>query len=533
MENQISRIKVVSGDFSNSFENADVFRKIKNITTEKAREELTLIQSVREKANYDLASRDYISFYYLQIIMNMSDEQKADYLSLIDFDTITNNDPHIIFEMLLKHKELSEIIEDNDLNYVITTDDIINLAIKYENEIKCLFESSDTLNNKKFAFIALLLYIYSNGDGAIDSLRYQNVSDVGFTSVNFIYVIINENSYYLKFLTVPSFEDLKQIAQNNTNNLFNMSLSRIVKDKPNGSRVVVVGYENAPSGNLYYNERIFNNKFMSLESLVEKKTISSEIKDLLSFHMKGLGRCLITGSNSNVGKTTLMVSMIDKMDRRHGLGLLDSNDETKLSKRLEDLNVITMLADIEDEADKLLDFFYKQSRRFLSIGEIVTPTHAAQLISLSKSLNSGVISTTFSKSPQMVVKNMVDKMILHKKYETKEQAVDDLIESLDLIIHLDRDQKNPNRVICTGIYEIVRSEPLIISLDMSLEEMQKVILMNKHMIEPYKLVEIVKYDSSLDDWKFLNKPSDEYVSRITKFNEISSDYPVFIDSLFN
>lgn len=508
MENQIIKIKSFGMEFVKTYEDHDAFYKLSNFKTQdESKKVLEKIKKTREQAKYDFKARENVLFHYSQALLSNQNFVKVD--DYIDFEKITHNEVSIIFEMLLLIYDLKDLIYKFNLDYEIVESDIIQLANQLSEDIKTYFIKSEV----RVAFFAQLIYMYTNGDGPIDTLRYHNINDLAFIRQDYIYVVVDESCYHLKFLKFINYHDMVNVAYKNTMNAFSQSNPAVVTEKPNGSRITVTGFEHAPINSIYYNERVFNNRIFSLSELVGKSTLSKEMAEILSYIVKGRGRIIVTGSNSNVGKTTMMIALMNEIDRRDGLGLLDNNDETKLATRIGNLNVITNLVRDDEKTDIIFNFFYKQSRRFLSIGELVTPSQAAMLISLSLSMNSGIITNTFSIEPTLVIENLSNKMIEHPKYNSKEQAINDLIQAVDIVVHLKRSAQDSSRIICTGIYEVIKKPTMLANHSMKLDELEKLDLLKKHTTD-YKYVELVRYDEVKDEWIFSSKPSNQLINRL-------------------
>ncbi|SHK59432.1 P-loop NTPase family protein, partial [Paramaledivibacter caminithermalis] len=423
---------------------------------------------------------------------------------------------------------ISEIIDKYKFDAKITEEDIIKLIKEEKKNIKEKF----TLFRERIRFLSKIIYMIENGQDIIDSLQFHNINEIGIINKNYIYIVYKGRKIWLSFLKILDKAILEKIQKKSTQNKkpqFDTSNPIVIASKNNGNRVTVAGYIATPDEEeMYYNERIFNLKKITLEEMRDKyKTINEPIYKLLMLNQKGRGTHLITGSDMGVGKTTFLTSMMEKIPDKWGIGIIDTQNEIQARNKYPWKNIITLIENPLISIEECFEYMLKMARDVLYVGEIVNPQEIAQLINASLRLNAGAGATLHSKTPFEVVANCRNLMMRTTMYDNSIIAETDIARALDLIIHLEKHPNEKGRIIVKNIVEVEYIEKNIdtkVVLEGSKEEKINNILnlaqlaLQKYL-QPklYRYREIFEYKANKNIWILKNLPSNEYFKKISNF----------------
>lgn len=107
-------------------------------------------------------------------------------------------------------------------------------------------------------------------------------------------------------------------------------------------------------------------------------------------------------------------------------------------------------------------------------------------------------------------------------YNDKTTAEEDLANSLDLIIHLRR--LSNGRIVVDSIHEVIKNE--IDEEDLHMNDPDKENLFHRLAVKyifdmlmghQYTLRPVVQFDNCRNDWIFINRPSDKYISKMMRY----------------
>ena len=235
-----------------------------------------------------------------------------------------------MFEFLLENRRLGEMIDKYHVENVLTwvelreivrnedKDDTITRRYKSKRE-RCIFLHS--------------LYAFAYGQDCIDSLQNQDINEIGVLK-DYVYITYKGRKIRLVFLSFDSVGTILNIQKKTTQNSslnYDRQNPIVVTSKNNFNRISVAGYEVTPStDDAYYNERIFNLKNITLEEMRDKyNTINDGIYRFLIMNQAGRGSFFVTGSDMGVGKSTFLLSMLEKYPDSWGIGILDPQNELR------------------------------------------------------------------------------------------------------------------------------------------------------------------------------------------------------------
>lgn len=478
----------------------------------------------------DISAKTSIVDCYIKIMdSDLFDDINTLLGTAVNFEDIQKNNIYILYEMLLFDGNFSYWLKKYGDTHEFN--DVHLLTAISEKEKNGEFRNLFSAQRSKKRFIANIVYAMAYGQDCIESLQYQDINEIGILNRNYIYIVYCGRKIRLPFL---SFENdgvilniQKKTVQNSAVN-FDRQNPIVITAKNNSNRISVAGYDVTPGENVhYYNERIFNLKCISLEDMRDKfRTINSVIYDLLIMNQKGKGSFLVTGSDMGVGKSTFLLSMLEKCPDGWGIGILDPQNEMQVSIKYPNKNVITLVENAQKDLSECFSYLLKTSRDIIVISEITMPREVSELVNAALRLNAGVCATLHSFSPQEVIPNLRNLMLRTDMYHDRRTAENDIAGSIDLIIDLKR--LPTGRIVVDSIYEVDNGSrnyqiPEILP-EWSKEELElfslkiQTILQRESLVgSRYLLKKLIQYTPDSDEWDILGCPSDRYFCKMGRY----------------
>ncbi len=528
MVNEVNIFGDLAQKLDDILNDTDKYSKIYEINREKSEEEIKLYTELKDKAVLgEKTARNYLINLYTKLMSSkMIDINQETVNELIDFKEILNNSPQILFEMLLEVYDMSDIIKKYNFKNKISESDIKEICEKEKNVIAKKF--SKYVDRLKL--IAIIIYAKEYGQDCVDTLSHHNINEIGIIDKDYVYIVHRGEKVHLEFLKFENKNIILNIQKKTTSNgvvNFDKQNPTLVTSKNNSSRITVAGYDSTPGeDDLYYNERIFNLKKITLEEMRDNyKTINQDIYEFLCINQKGRGSHYVTGADMGVGKSTFLLAMMEKIPDMWGIGILDTQNELQARKKYSWKNILTLIENPKRSISECFEIMLKMSRDVIVVGEITKPSEVAEQINASLRLNAGVGGTMHSLSAFEVVTNIRNLMMRTNMYQNAEIAEADIARGLDLIIHL---CKLPNgRIVVENIVEVVYVEQdkyIKYLQEGSNKEKIKNILnlvqlaLQKYLYKKsYRYNEIFRYDMENDRWHMINKPSNSYFEKISKY----------------
>ena len=526
MQLDYKKFEIIIKNIDRIFNDPDQYGNLYNIERNQAEVELNLYSELKNKAALgEIDARKYLINKYSILIRQIFDlnDEKID--EFINFKELQDNNIEILFEMLLEVFDISELIEKYELPTRILEKDIRKIAEMEKDNMKAYF----SLPNK-VRLLALIVYSREYGQDIIDSLQHHNINEIGVIDKDYIYIVHKGVKIHLQFLHFRNnsiIENIqKKTTQNSTTN-YDRQNPTVVAAKNNSSRITVAGFDITPTEeDLYYNERIFNLKKITLEEMRDNyNTINELIFKFLSLNQKGRGSHFVTGSDMGVGKSTFLLAMMEKVPDKWGIGILDTQNELQAKKKYPWKNILTLLVNTKRTIAQCFEFMLKTARDVLYVGEITMPGEVAELINASLRLNSGVGATMHSLSPFEVVTNVRNLMMRTEMYNDANLAEADIARGLDLIIHLSK--LDSGRIIVENIIEVQYVELDNFKLPIlegtykdrlsNLIDMAQLALQKYLYSKRYRYNEIIKYDHDKQKWISMNLPTERYFEKIGKY----------------
>lgn len=526
MQLNYNKFETIINCIEKIFNDPDQYGKLYNIEQNQAELELNLYSELKNKAALgEIDARKYLINKYSILIRQIFDLNDEKVNEFMNFNDVQDNHVEIIFEMLLELYDISELIEKYKLPITIHEKDIRKIAALEKDKIRTHF----SLPNK-IKLLALIVYSREYGQDIIDSLQHHNINEIGVIDKDYIYIVYKGVKIHLNFL---SFRDnsiieniQKKSTQNSTTN-YDRQNPTVVAAKNNSSRITVAGFDITPTDeDLYYNERIFNLKRITLEEMRDNYyTINDIIYKFLCLNQKGRGSHFVTGADMGVGKSTFLLAMMEKVPDQWGIGILDTQNELQAKKKYPWKNILTLLVNTKRTIAQCFEFMLKTARDVLYVGEITMPGEVAELINASLRLNSGVGATMHSLSPFEVVTNVRNLMMRTEMYNDARLAEADIARGLDLIIHLSK--LEGGRIIVENIIEVQFVELDSFRLPVlegtykdrlsNLIDLAQFALQKYLYSKSYRYNELIKYDYKNNQWMIKNLPSERYFEKIGKY----------------
>lgn len=519
------KLKQINDKMKYLLNDTSYYSKLYNLEKEQeqAEKELAYINEQKEKAIGDPIARNYIISQYSKFLNSDVMDLNEDFLNqLINSAEINKNSPYILYEMLLELYGIKELILKYKLPHIITDDEIKNIAAAEVFNLKEHF--SKRFN--KITLIARLLYAHEYGQAYIDSLQYQDISEIGISNKNYAYIAIGSDKYYLKFINFVDDDTIINIQKKATAKAkapFDQYNIAVTTAKDNGSRVTVSGYDFTDAGQLYYNERIFNLKKVDLKTMRDElKTIDDRLYQFIQIHMRGKGTFMITGPDMGVGKSTFMLSMLGEIPQKYGIGIIDPPNEMQAQQKFPLKNIATLIPNEKVGVQGSFKHILKMARDYLFVSEITDPAEMGELMNVFLRLNAGGGSTLHSLNPYEVVPNTRNLLLNTPMYQDRDAAETDIARGLDLIFHLIR--LSPNRIVLDKVVEIIpleydsQLEPLLEgSYRERFSNLVNLLQLKAHRAlanKNYRYSTIFEYDREQDCWQVKNPPSKRYIEKI-------------------
>ena len=459
------------------------YREIFKSESKDAYDQIDRIESIRFKAI--AGSRDAEKYMIEKLCRFIYLFKDTEDIRIIDFDAPENNSEETRLILLLETVELYDVLQIYCTDDIFDKDSLDKAVEGYREEIKQRFSNI----RERTEMLARIMFSNVYGLGIIDFLRGRFINEIGIIRKDYIYIITRGRKIRIKAVAISSNEALQNILKKATlkaNRPFDMANPITISSRDNTDRVAVAGFAVTPDENeSYINIRIFNLESITLEELRDKyNTLDAKMFDFLELNQKGKGSFFITGADMNVGKSTMLLAMLEKTPKAFGIGVIDPQNEMRLGVKYPDKNTITLISNDLKTTDECFEYLLKTSRDVISVSEITNSDEATQLINGALRLNCGICATMHSLDPGEVLTNLRNLMMRTDMYTNEKAASDDIIRGIDLIIHLKR----------------IKEKIVVESID---------------ELTPSGLCRLFSYEN--DDWKIRGIPSERYRRKLLSY----------------
>ncbi len=465
-------------------------------------------QKIREEAIQGiLESRNHLVLLYTSVLVREVADDKLE-----DFFRMPR--PYwLLLELILDLKGLEELLRSNE-RAVLSREDLECFLVGRSSELEAYL--ADATYRRRL--VSRMMFAQENGQDVLDSLQYQNIDELGALRADYVYLVYRGRKIHLSGLSFASSNALYRVqkkAAQRARPQYDFNRPALSVDKVSGSRVTVAGYLATPtSGDLYFNERLFNLKRVTLESLRDHySTIDEKIYRLLCLNQEGRGSFLVTGSEMGIGKTTFLSALIEKIPNRWGIGILDTENELRVQEHYPEKNIITVIENPHLSIEKGFRYMLKTSRDVLVVGEITCREEMESLVRGAIRLNAGIGGTLHASKASMAISCCAN--LLKEKGTQHASGEENLADSLDLIIHLARHPHENRRIVVEEIVEVKRKSCSMEGL--SLEELQRTEILRRLDPKPYELKTLVRFDYERNVFRYLEPPSCTYMEKVGRY----------------
>lgn len=460
-------------------------------------------------------------------------------LDAIKFDSPGESEAAIKLAMLLKVNQIDvylDALQENkvgDQRFIFSEVDLNDFFDQYETQIIEYFRDE----NVRRTFMAELIFSYQYGKHALDMLtNHLDLQEIGFNRKDYIYVIYKRDKYLLDFLEMGSDSRAENIMKLTTDKTSTDTFSEAHPYKyvssEDGNRITVAGHSVTPSKeHKYFNERFLTLKQIPLTKLKgQYRTIDEKCYKLIKANQKGRGSYLVAGGDTNVGKSTFFVAMLEETPQNWGVAIIDFTNEASADVKYPKKNIQPLIITDKYDADELVSLALKQARDIVMVQEITRPVHVSALLDISDALDAGIGGTIHIRTPHQVISRMAKLAVKSNVYKDLEKAEEDLADAFDLVFFLEEHKTEKGRIVLKSISEIVSIDPNKYfeietedeeAMDRNLKIMQQHQLFKALYKKPYVIKPIIEYSYDEDIWEIKNDLSDGYYEKISYHTDTS------------
>lgn len=376
---------------------------------------------------------------------------------------------HVMFEILLQvygvrygKDAMSTIIEENGFN-----------EPKYVGGRKCYYVSTSELHrlyerkkielseNEKITLLATLTFQLYCGFGILDTLRDMNIDGINIGTSGHIMNLSSDSRqgedaeateaargcwlYYkgiyihLRFMNFTSEDEIKRIITMITRYGSKGTLTEkrgyMVTTMADKSRVLAI----RPGLGEYWATfiRKFTLKSVTVQSLIDKPYVKNAqlVLETLKNIMIGQQTSLVTGRQGS-GKTTLMSAMIEYVDRRFNIRVIEMAPELYLRELYPDRNIYSAQETAYVTAEEIQAAIKKSDSALSIIGEIANAVLAARFIEASMIASLFGIGSHHANTTRELILGMRNALVDSGAFSNMETAEAQVLECLKFNIHL-------------------------------------------------------------------------------------------------
>lgn len=425
------------------------------------------IQDAMRNCVYGIDSAKFIVQDLIKKILTekLPDEETA--CQVLDFHSRTL-EPRIKFEIIMyfyKKKygksALGKMIEDYKLDrerYLIEGKKRPSYAITVEDIDMIYKDQNYTIDYPiMIDMLAILIYQKYKGFGILDTIREMDINGFNCGTSGSILSALRTNKkaleaprsvwlYYkgiyihMRFLTFNTEAELRRVIQlicryNNPGPLTEKK-GYLVNTMFDKSRVLAM----RPPVSEYW--AVFVRKFTlndaTLTSLIKKEYVSNaEIAiRLIEYLMMGQVTTGVTGRQGS-GKTTLMTAMIESIDPRYTIRVLEMAPEMYLRELYPERNILSAQETEYVSAAEIQDAFKKSDGSVSIVGEVATDDVAARMIQMGQIASLFTIFSHHANRTVDLVRGIRNSLVNAGGFTSMTTAEQQVIDVVKADIHLD------------------------------------------------------------------------------------------------
>lgn len=515
-----------------------------------------IMSTLREAADGKDSAKEIVIDLIYNIVTKLCPNTQ-DLINVIPFNSPTDLDPHVKFEILMHHYK-QELIRENFNKPVEERDrnpekDAFKVWVsKYKlNEAKYYIEDgskasylitkeevNDTYEkeNLKLAYtdmaqvVSILLFQRYKGFGCIDTVRALDINgvNIGVSGSILTYLRTQEHTatasvwanykgryIHLRFLDFGSAEEVRRVVQllcrYNSPGPLTERRGYIVNNMYDESRILAV----RPPFSEYWGAfiRKFGADHKTLHFLIYKDYIMDwELPlNFIKFLMYGGVTTSFTG-RQGCGKTTMMTATIEYMDPRHNLRVIEMAFEMNAREHYPERNIMSLQETEFLEAKHAQDAQKKSDGAVSLFGEVATDIIAAKMIQTGRVASLFTIFSHHGKTAPDTVYALSDSIVAATGMSDRAVAEKQVIDVLHVDVHLD--YTADGKYYVERITEIIKLPESIPypeldpdNLDWSRAQIEREYYTRSTDRKTFEVQDIIKYDLDTDTYFVVAPPS--------------------------
>lgn len=425
------------------------------------------IQDAMRNCVYGIDSAKFVVQDLIKQILTEKLPDEEAVCQVLDFHSLLL-EPRIKFEIIMyfyKKKygkaALGRMIEDYNLNrerYLIEGKKRPSYAITTE-DIEMIYKEQSYVIDYPIMIdmLAILVYQKYKGFGILDTIREMDINGFNCGTSGSILSALRANKkameaprsvwlYYkgiyihMRFLTFNTEAELRRVIQlicryNNPGPLTEKK-GYLVNTMFDKSRVLAM----RPPVSEYW--AVFVRKFTlndaTLNSLIAKDYVSNAeiVIRLIEYLMMGQVTAGVTGRQGS-GKTTLMTAMIEAIDPRYTIRVLEMAPEMYLRELYPERNILSAQETEYVSAVQIQDAFKKSDGSVSIVGEVATDDVAARMIQMGQIASLFTIFSHHANRTVDLVRGIRNSLVNAGGFTSMTTAEQQVIDVVKTDIHLD------------------------------------------------------------------------------------------------
>lgn len=304
--------------------------------------------------------------------------------------------------------------------------------------------------------LTVLVYQKYKGFGIIDTLREMNINgfncgtsgsilsnlnkdDTVLKAPRSVWLYFRGKYIHLRFLTFNTEQELRRVIQlicryNNPGPLTEKR-GYLVNTMYDKSRVLAL---RPPAAEFW---AVFVRKFslndVSLRSLIEKPYVHNAtiVVELLKYLMMGQVTCGVTGRQGS-GKTTLMTALIEFIDPKYTIRVLEMAPEMYLRELYPERNILSVQETEFVSASELQDALKKSDAAVSIVGEVATDPIAARMIQMGQVASIFTIFSHHANRAPDLVRALRNSLVNAGGFTSMVTAEQQVIDIVRIDVHL-------------------------------------------------------------------------------------------------
>ncbi|QUH29111.1 ATPase, T2SS/T4P/T4SS family [Vallitalea guaymasensis] len=304
--------------------------------------------------------------------------------------------------------------------------------------------------------LTVLVYQKYKGFGIIDTLREMDINgfncgtsgsilsnlnkdDTVLKAPRSVWLYFRGKYIHLRFMTFNTEQELRRVIQlicryNNPGPLTEKR-GYLVNTMYDKSRVLAL---RPPAAEFW---AVFVRKFslndVSLRSLIEKPYVhnASIVVELLKYLMMGQVTCGVTGRQGS-GKTTLMTALIEFIDPKYTIRVLEMAPEMYLRELYPERNILSVQETEFVSASELQDALKKSDAAVSIVGEVATDPIAARMIQMGQVASIFTIFSHHANRAPDLVRALRNSLVNAGGFTSMVTAEQQVIDIVRIDVHL-------------------------------------------------------------------------------------------------